>query len=186
MLVARVLSAAWLGLTALGCDAQFDRMHRGRSDAVARESQEMSGPNLLSRERLTPALAALRAKAGGKLLRLEIRPSELIMQVEDPTASGSVVELHYRDDRVGEAEPVTLRGKGKLKDNLFNLSDVKLDTLPELSREAVRRIDAENGRVDLVLVRRNLPHSEDVKLRLYVASPRQSGHLDADHTGQPL
>ena len=39
---------------------------------------------------------------------------------------------------------------------------------------------------DLVLVRRNLPDSEDVRLRVYVTSPRKSGYVDADHTGAPL
>ena len=50
----------------------------------------------------------------------------------------------------------------------------------------MRRIDAENGSVDFVLVRRNLPDSDDIRLRVYVKSPRRNGYLDADQTGQPL
>ena len=48
------------------------------------------------------------------------------------------------------------------------------------------RIDAENGSVDLVLVRRNFPDSDDVRLRVYVTSPRKSGYVDANGDGQIL
>ncbi len=146
----------------------------------------MSGPSLFSNERLAPALLAMRAKAGGKLLRLEIRARELTLQAEDTSQPGAVVELHYRDGKVGELEHATVRGRGQLSDNLFDASDIKLDVIPALTREAERRIDAEDGKAELVLVRRNLPESEDVRLRVYVVSPRKSGYLDAARSGQPL
>ena len=146
----------------------------------------MSGPSLFSRERLGPALAALRERHAGKLLRLEIHARELVVQAEDASNPGSVVELHYRDGKIAEAEHAALRGKGQLADNLFQVSEVKLDAIPELARLAVQRIDGENGKVALVLVRRNLPESDEVRFRVYVDSPRQSGYVDADHGGLPL
>lgn len=179
----------WLVLLALalgGCEQRSDKSGHSRSDAVASASQEMSGPSLLSSDRLEPALEALQAKAGGKLLRLEIRARELTLQAEDASSPGAVLELHYRDGKVSEPEHATLRGKGQLSDNLFELSELKLEAIPELAREAVRRIDAENGAVDMVLVRRNFPDSDDVRLRVYVKSPRRDGYIDADRSGQPL
>lgn len=177
----------WLiTLLALGCAERADKSSHTRSDAVASASQEMSGPSLLSQERLAPALAALEERAGGKLLRLELRASEIVMQAEDPSSAGNVVELHYRDGKVSEPEHASLRGKGQLADNLFALSDVKLDALPALTRAALQRVDPENGSVELVLVRRNLPDSDEVRVRVYVKSPRQSGYLDADRTLAPL
>lgn len=177
---------ALIAITLWGCGDRLEKSGHSRSDAVASASQEMSGPALFSRERLSPALSALHDKAGGKLLRLEIRAKELILQAEDPKNAGGVVELHYRDGRVSEPEHATLRGKGQLADNLFDLSDVKVEAIAELARVAVQRIDAENGTVESVLVRRNLPDSDDVRLRVYVSSPRQSGYVDADRSGQPL
>lgn len=180
-------AATWLLLLASGaCAPRVDKSSHTRSDAVASASQEMSGPSLFSRERLGPALAALQEKSGRKLLRVEISPSEVLVQAEDPNSPGSVVELHYRDGKVSEAEHATLRGKGQLADNLFELADVKLDSLPELTRAAVERVDADSGAVERVLVRRNLPDTDDVRLRVYVKSPRQSGYLDADRTLTPL
>jgi hypothetical protein len=181
-----LLACALLWLSPSACDQQTDKAGHGRSDAVASASREMSGPALFSSEQLSPALQALRAKASGKWLRLEIRARELTLQAEDTGAPGSVVELHYRDGKVGEPEHATVRGKGQLVDNLFDAAELKLEGIAELSREAVRRIDAESGTVDVILVRRNLPDSDDVRLRVYVASPRKNGYMDADHTGQPL
>jgi hypothetical protein len=182
----RIALAVLLWLTAPACEQSADKATRGRSDAIANASQEMSGPSLFSSERLAPALQAVRAKAGGKLLRLEIRARELTLQAEDTSAPGGVVELHYRDGKVSEPEHATLRGKGQLADNLFEATELNLAAIPALTREAVRRIDAENGSVDFVLVRRNLPDSDDIRLRVYVKSPRRNGYLDADQTGQPL
>lgn len=180
------VALAWLCAWCASCEPRGDKAGHGRSEAVASASQEMSGPSLFSRERLRPALDAARAKAGGKLLRLEIRARELTLQAEDASRPGSVLEVHYQGGKVGEPEHATLRGKGQLGDNVFDLGDVKLDAIPELTREAVRRIDADAGSVDYVLVRRNLPDTDDVRLRAYVTSPRQSGYVEADRSGQIL
>lgn len=181
-------AARYLALSCLllGCAERGDSASHARADAVASASQEMSGPSLFSRERLTPALALVRAKQPCKLLRLEIRPRELIVQAEDSHNPGGVVELHYRDGKVSEPEHATLRGKGQLADNLFELESVKLDAIAELTRVAVQRIDSESGSAEQVLVRRNLPESDEVRMRVYVTSPRQNGYLDADRNGQPL
>lgn len=169
------------------CDERAEGGRAGaRSEAVSKTSREMSGASLFSNDTLRPAMQALRARADGKLLRLEIRGHEITLQAEDTSNPGAVLELHYRDGRVGDAEHATLRGKGQLADNLFELEEVKLDAIPQLTREAVRRVDAEHGRVELVLLRRNLPDSEDVRMRVYVSSPRRDGYIDADRNGHPL
>jgi hypothetical protein len=173
-------------LCSMACEQHAERASRSRSEAVASASRQMSGPSLFSSERLQPALAALRAKAGGRLLRLEIRAREITLQAEDAATPGSVVELHYKDGKVGELEHATLKGSGQLSDNLFDASELELEAIPELTREAVRRVDPDHGSVELVLVRRNLPETDDVRLRVYVTSPRANGYIDADHTGQPL
>ena len=179
-------TSALLGLCLGACEQHGDKAAHSRSDAVASASQEMSGPALFSRESLSPALRALRAKASGRLLRLEIRAREITLQAEDTSSPGAVLELHYRDGKVSEPEHATLRGKGQLADNLFDASELKLDGIAELTRGAVRRIDADNGSVDYVLIRRNLPDTDDLRLRVYVTSPRRSGYIDADQSGTPL
>jgi hypothetical protein len=178
--------ALLLAALALGCAERSEKSAHVRSEAVASASQEMSGPSLFSRERLAPALTALGIQPSSKLLRLEVRARELVVQVEDPNNPGHLLERHFRDGKAAETEHATLRGKGSLSENLFRLSDVNLDSIPELTRLAVQRIDADSGSADLVLVRRNLPETDDVRLRVYVVSPRQSDYLVADRAGQPL
>jgi hypothetical protein len=180
--------AVFLVLAALAAcnQARTGTSGRTRSEAVASASQEMSGPSLFSDDVLQPALQTLRARAGDRWLRLEVKAHEIVLQAEDGSNPGAVLEYHYRDGQLAEPEHAVLRGKGQLADNLFELTDVKLDAIPALAQEAVRRIDPESGSVERVLVRRNLPQSADVRVRVYVASPRWSGHLEADHNGQPL
>jgi hypothetical protein len=175
-----------VALLCLSCEQGGDKAGQRRSEAVSSASQQMSGPSLFSSERLTPALQAMRAKASGRLLRLEIRAHEIALQAEDTATPGAVVELHFRDGKVGELEHATLRGKGVLADNLFDPNELKLDAIPALTSEALRRIDAEAGSVDYVLARRNLPESDELRLRVYVSSPRKSGYVDADRNGTPL
>lgn len=172
-------------LLSTACTERAGKAQR-RSDAVSSASADMSGAPLFSSETLKPALQALRARADGKLLRLEIRPHELMLQAEDPSNPGAVLELHYRDGEVQEPEHAQLRGKGDLADNVFELKQVPLDAIPRLVGEAIRRVDAEHGQVELVLVRRNLPESDDVRVRVYVKSPLKDGYLDADQRGAPL
>jgi hypothetical protein len=186
MSLPRRLQLTTVLVLALSCAEQRDTPGHARSDAVASASREMSGPSLFSSEALAQGLTALRTKAGGKALRLEIRPSELVLQAEDLANPGGVVEYHYQNGKVGDAEHATLRGKGQLADNLFDLGEVRLEALSSLTRAAVERVDPESGSVELVLVRRNLPESDDVRVRVYVHSPRKSGHVDADRLLEPL
>ena len=182
----RRLGVAALAILLASCEPRADEAGHARSDAVAAQSRDMSGPSLFARERLAPALKAVRAVASGRPLRIEVRAHELIVQVEDVAIPGSVLELHYKEGRVSEPEQAVLRGKGQLADNLFDYADVKLETIPALTRKAIERVDPEAGGVDYVLIRRNLPESDDVRLRVYVGSPRRSGYIDADRSGQPL
>lgn len=169
-----------------GCVERRDANNRARSETVSSASQEMSGPALFAQDTLAPALGALRRQAEGQWLRLEVRAHEIVLQAEDLATPGAVVEYHYRDGRVGEAEHAELRGKGQLADNLFEASEVRLDAIPGLTRLALERIDPDAGRVERVLVRRNLPESSQVRIRVYVSSPRFNGFLDADQSGRPL
>jgi hypothetical protein len=143
---------------------------------------------LLTAEPLTVALAALKAKAGPAIsaLRLEVHPAEIVLQARDPRQPKQVVQYRYRNGKVDPPLPIELRGGAGLEDNLFPLDSVSLNKIPELARLAVQRVDAHDGQVSYVLVRRDLPDSDEVEFRVYVNSPRKSGHLDADHNGKPL
>jgi hypothetical protein len=63
---------------------------------------------------------------------------------------------------------------------------VYLKAIPRLSALAVDHVDPQDGSVSLIVIRRNLPFSTDVRFRVFVNSPRQNGQLDANRFGHPL
>lgn len=151
------------------------------------------GPSLFEPGPLQQAVRQLkRAVTGGKqglkvsALELRALPTELLLQAEDPRAPGRVLLWKYSGGKVQEPLPVELKGAGALEDNLFSLDGVYLKAIPRLSALAVDHVDPQDGSVSLIVIRRNLPFSTDVRFRVFVNSPRQNGQLDANRFGHPL
>jgi hypothetical protein len=173
-----------VALSVAACDSRAAGKDRGRSDAVAGQGE----PSLLERARLAPALKELDRRFGdeARVLTVDIEPSRMLVQVEEPSGTGRIVQYEYRRGSFKGPENVQLRGSGNLADNLFTLGSIKLSVLPELLGAAVDKVDPQDGRVGRLVIRRNLPDSEDVRVRVFVKSPRRDGYLDADAEGRPI
>jgi succinyl-diaminopimelate desuccinylase len=178
------LLALGLALAQIGCQGSASRQERARADAVAGKEE----PSLLERARLAPVLAQLtrRFEPKTRVLEIEIDARRCLIQAEDPAQKGRLLEYEYKQGAFGEPRLVELRGTGDLDENLFTLDSVRLAALPDLLGAAVEKVDSHDGRATRILVRRNLPDSEDVRVRVFVDSPRRSGHLDGNADGQPL
>lgn len=159
-----------------------------RFDAVSRTETPQSKSSLYSTGVLQRALGQIRARVGesAPVLVLEVGSERATIQVESPARSGRVVQYEWFQDTLRGPIPVELRGSGTLEANLFPLSSVELEKLPELVREALNRIDREHGKVKRMVVRRSLPADEAVGIRVYVESPIRSSHVDADAHGRIL
>ncbi len=169
-----------------GCDGKNANKDRARAEAVS--GTAVGDANLLDRARLSTALQQLSKRFSGevKVLAIEIDSQRVVLQAEDSRSPGRVLQYEYRRGTFGEPRVVELRGNGVLADNLFTLGAVKLATLPDLLSAAVEKIDAQDGHVSHVVIRRNLPDSDDVRIRVFVKSPRRDGQFDADAEGRPL
>ena len=66
---------------------------------------------------------------------------------------------------------------------LIGLGDPTL-VFPDLVRRAVDKVDAKNGKVGYVIVKRNLPIDMDVQFRVFVKSPLKDGFVNADKNGK--
>lgn len=134
------------------------------------------------------AISELLAKAANgkpvQALELSVHPHHVVLQAQNPEAPATVVQYEFHGGQVHGPVDVELRGKGTLDDNLFDLDEVALSAIPELGADAVERIDANDGKVREVIVRRNLPVSREVRMRIYVDSPARSGHVDAKANGE--
>jgi hypothetical protein len=117
---------------------------------------------------------------------LDVEDHRIVVQTEDSTHPGQVLEYTIEDGALSEPERAELRGTGDLATNLFNLRDVALDKLPDLLMQAAVQVDAQDGKVTRLVVRRQLPQTDAVRLRVYVESPRLSGYADFDASGTPL
>jgi len=180
LLVAALLANA---LALAACQNPSSTSQR-RSDAVA-SSAAPEGPSLYTHAALSDAMSAIRSRVGdAEVLSLEVCPAHATIQVQLSSDRHRVVQYEWKGGRLFGPEPVQLRGKGSLEANVFPLSTIDLAGVPELVTAAIERIDPANGKVERILVRRNLPADQAVGMRVYVASPIRDGHVDADARGR--
>jgi succinyl-diaminopimelate desuccinylase len=181
---AAVLLLACAALSTTACENVTGATER-RSDAVA--GAKPSGAVLLERAEVKRWVSALRSRLGrARVLALDVREHQLSLQTEDSTRPGQVLEYSVENGELSEPARAELRGSGELSANLFALRDVALEKLPELMTQAAAQVDAQDGKVERIVVRRLLPQSDAVRIRIYVDSPRLSGHADFDANGTPV
>jgi succinyl-diaminopimelate desuccinylase len=168
-----------------GC-AEGSPPNRSRSDLVAGAVD--AGPSLFERAPLERFLGTLagRVGTGAKVLAFDLREHRAVVQVEDATRPGRVIEHELSLGQLKEPRAAEIRGAGDLRANLFPLDDVALKRVPELVTRATTEIDPDQGRVTRVLIRRHLPKTDAVRFRVYVESPRLSGSVDFDQNGNPV
>lgn len=168
---------------ALGCDDERASVPLRIESAPASDAARVS---LFERGQTPAALRRLREVLGGPVntLRLEIDSNRLVIQVQNPIHPSQVDQYEYRHGQLAPAVPVALGGQGDLERNLFPVGDLALEELPTLLALARSAVDSQNGEVERVVVRRNLPQASDVKIRVYVASPGFDGYADFDAKGR--
>jgi len=170
-----------ISAAASGCENATGAAQR-RSEAVA--DAMPSSRTSFERAEVRRWLAAARRVVGsGRVLMLDVREHQVTVQYESKAQPGAVLESVIEDGSSSEPARAELRGSGELEANLFSLGDVALDKIPEVATTAAAQVDAQDGRITRVLVRRQLPHTDAVRLRVYVESPRLSGYADFDSGG---
>jgi succinyl-diaminopimelate desuccinylase len=182
---ALALAAGTLGFGTSAC-TEGPPPAASRSDLVAGRAR--SGPPLFERGPLERFVAALGSRVGerARVLALDLREHGAVVQVEDRARPGGVVEHELAGGAFVEPRTAEVRGSGNLDANLFPLAGVALERVPELVTRAATEVDAEHGKVTRVLVRRHLPKTDAVRFRVYVESPRLSGSVDFDQSGNPV
>jgi succinyl-diaminopimelate desuccinylase len=179
-----VLALVLVSFGSLGCENTTGATER-RTDAVSKSAPNV--PSNFERAQVKRWLAVLRDRLGtARVLSLDVQEHTLVAQAEDTSHAGQVVEYTLENGHISEPVRAELRGKGELATNLFALKDAALDKVPDLVTLAVNQVDPESGRVSRIVVRRQLPQTDAVRFRVYVASPRLSGQADFDANGSPL
>ena len=137
---------------------------------------------------LSSAVQLLRQKLGTpvNVLRFEILPNRLVIQVQNPVHPSRVEQYALSSNVVSAPEPVRLDGPGTLEPNLFPLQDLPLAEIEAMAAAAVDHVDRDRGAPTRLVARRGVSEDRAIQVRLFVASPVFDGYLDFDATGKPL
>ena len=131
-----------------------------------------------------------------RVLQIEINSYALSMQVQDPAAPSHVDEYRCESGifsnslSVSGPRPVSLNLiNPKLEENLFNLDEVNLTSVPAAVQEAIKQTALEGGgAVQQIEIKRRLsifpaPQNGDVQWTISVRSPRETATAYADPRG---
>ncbi|HEX9963154.1 MAG TPA: hypothetical protein VGB00_19640 [Pyrinomonadaceae bacterium] len=189
----------------LGCNL-MSRLRAGddrRSDDC---SNLPAGANCVTRQSQTPEMPAdsedffesdalrefeakMAEKIGGEVMALDLSVYEnfLKIQVQDPQKKENVDSYDYKNRIIADPVPVKLYGGGSLEQNLFKLKEVNLAKIPALIDEAREKSrDLEGAKITHVVIKKDLPFSNKVKIRVYLSGTRKSAWLVADASGKVL
>jgi hypothetical protein len=136
------------------------------------------------------ALKQVRAKVGEpfRVLRISIFDHSVSVQAQDPKKPENVDEYRVTGDQLHGPTPVRLLGltsQKVLEQNLFDPSDVAIEKIPDLVREASEKVVLE-GREQSpsVTIRRKLPFEESVSIDVDYSGARKNGYLHTDRHGK--
>jgi hypothetical protein len=180
-------SGVFIALIAVASACHAPRSDEAPSAAASSSKPALSEPLPYSRDGLSAFQRALSGRCSDacSVLMLEFSPARAVAQVESKERLGQLVEYRWSTGVLSGPIPIELHGKGNLAKNLFPLSAVDLTAIPALVDAAIAKVDREHGRLQRVLIRRNLPEDEAISMRVFVDSPVRSGQLDADARGRP-
>ena len=134
------------------------------------------------------ALDAWRDAIGPSISAVDVSiyPDYALLEARDPEVPRHVDRWHYeRDGDLLDPDPVSLTDdqEAELELRAFPLDSVSWDRLPDLVDQAVASTDVEDPTSVYVVVNRDRPTTEAVRMRIYVSGERSSGWLLADARG---
>jgi len=141
------------------------------------------------------AAAAFRQKLGGafKALNVQVNPNSVTLRAQDPKQPANVDEYQYwaTSHSLSGPRPVELSSLDNNLDNtLFDFDSVNWEATESLARTALERTQIDGGKIDKILVERNLAigdkvtKSGHVQWAIDVSNPREHATAYADPQGQ--
>lgn len=190
------LTAAVLTITALsGCSAVADvrKITDAATTAVERVQQgtgaltESTG-SVLTVDGVNKAFAAISAEVGAdpmQVVEVSLIPTTVTVQAIDPHAPTELNQWTYTAGHVGASRPVDYDDDTEaLQQNLFDITEVPATAIIAAVDGAVAASGIADGKVQSVVVDRNLPFDDNLRILINVVGDRSNKQVRADSAGQ--
>jgi hypothetical protein len=147
-------------------------------DRLASLAQQASQASLFDGDNAVKAIGSLRQAAGAsrtQCLEIAVYKDHAEIQLQDPAKPENADAYRYERGLTSGPIPVKLLGGGRLADHVFPLEELKLETLPALFAEAVKRTALEGGHVEELRVRREFSGMSAAARQALVDIRRRTG-----------
>ncbi len=148
---------------------------------------DAAGEDMLAAESIDKALAAISAKVGAdpmQVVELVFTELSVTVQAVDPAAPTELNQWTYTAGAVGPLRPVDYGDDAEaLRQNLFSVAEVPTGAIVTAIDNAVDASGIVDGTVQSVVVKRNLPFTEQLQILLNVQGERSSKQVRTDLAG---
>ncbi|MFG2844429.1 hypothetical protein ACGF12_14845 [Kitasatospora sp. NPDC048296] len=176
-----------LAVTLSGCSAI------GSVTNPTADASTTAKADLFTAPAIDQAIQALAKKVGAspmKVLEFNVYSNLISVEAADPAKPNEVNKFTYRDGSVEDPQPVKLTTTGSkdpsaaLKENLFDSTEIKPEVLAKLLAEAAAASKIEGAKTGGLLVKRDLPFSNDIQILVNVDGTRADKQVRATVDGK--
>ncbi len=149
---------------------------------------EIAAGDLVTVEGIDRALGAISQRVGAnpmQVVELVITEQVVTVQAVNPAAPTELNQWTYTAGQVGDLRPVDYDDDTEaLRQNLFAVTEVPATAIMTAVDNAIGASGIADGEVQTVIVKRNLPFSDDLQILINVQGERSNKQVRADATGQ--
>lgn len=183
------LALAALSVTLLSGCSKIDQIQQltDVASTAVEHLGDAAGEDMLAAESIDKAMAAISAKVGAdpmQVVELVFTELSVTVQAVDPAAPTELNQWTYTAGAVGPLRPVDYGDDAEaLRQNLFSVAEVPTGAIVTAIDNAVDASGIVDGTVQSVVVKRNLPFTEQLQILLNVQGERSSKQVRTDLAG---
>ncbi|CDQ46752.1 MULTISPECIES: hypothetical protein [Mycolicibacterium] len=183
------LALAALSVTLLSGCSKIDQIQQltDVASTAVEHLGDAAGKDMLAAESIDKAMAAISAKVGAdpmQVVELVFTELSVTVQAVDPAAPTELNQWTYTAGAVGPLRPVDYGDDAEaLRQNLFSVAEVPTGAIVTAIDNAVDASGIVDGTVQSVVVKRNLPFTEQLQILLNVQGERSSKQVRTDLAG---
>lgn len=149
---------------------------------------EIAAADLVTVEGIDRALGAISQRVGAdpmQMVELVVTQQVVTVQAINPAAPTELNQWTYTAGHVGDLRPVDYDDDTEaLRQNLFVVTEVPATAIMTAVDNAIGASGIADGDVQSVVVKRNLPFSDELQILINVQGERSNKQVRADVTGQ--